>query len=172
VKTISLWQPWASAIALGSKRIETRSWSTKYRGPLAIHAAKRSVEYEFSDFYVSWHWCGALGRQMDDEATFSQTLPFGAIIATCTLIDCRPTESFIAEELDTPRRPRSDLVCCATHAPFYDWTERQMGDFSPGRWGWVMNDIKRLETPIPYRGKQGIFDIPDEMLADRKRVPV
>ena len=35
MKAISLWQPWASAVALGSKRVETRSWSTSYRGPLA-----------------------------------------------------------------------------------------------------------------------------------------
>lgn len=40
MKTISLWQPWASLVAIKAKRIETRSWYTSYRGPLAIHAAK------------------------------------------------------------------------------------------------------------------------------------
>lgn len=40
-QAISLWQPWASLIALGVKRFETRSWTTNYRGPLVICAAKR-----------------------------------------------------------------------------------------------------------------------------------
>jgi activating signal cointegrator 1 len=41
VKAISLWQPWATLIALGEKKFETRSWLTNYRGQIAIHAAKR-----------------------------------------------------------------------------------------------------------------------------------
>lgn len=39
-KILTLSQPYASLVALGAKRIETRSWRTSYRGPLAIHAAK------------------------------------------------------------------------------------------------------------------------------------
>lgn len=41
MKAITLWEPFATAIPLGLKRIETRHWSTNYRGPLAIHAAKK-----------------------------------------------------------------------------------------------------------------------------------
>jgi hypothetical protein len=40
MKALSLWQPWASLIAAGVKRHETRHWTTPYRGLLAIHAAK------------------------------------------------------------------------------------------------------------------------------------
>lgn len=39
MKVITIWQPWASLIVLGHKKIETRGWATKYRGPLLIHAA-------------------------------------------------------------------------------------------------------------------------------------
>lgn len=42
MKALTLTQPWASLVALGHKRFETRSWSTNYRGELAIHAAKGS----------------------------------------------------------------------------------------------------------------------------------
>ena len=38
---LSLWQPWASAIAVGAKVFETRHWATERRGLIAIHAAKR-----------------------------------------------------------------------------------------------------------------------------------
>ena len=35
---LTICQPWATAIACGVKRIDTRSWQTSHRGPLAIHA--------------------------------------------------------------------------------------------------------------------------------------
>ena len=43
IRCISLWQPWASLMARGHKYFETRSWDTKIRGEVWIHAAK-SVE--------------------------------------------------------------------------------------------------------------------------------
>ena len=43
MKALSLWQPHAQAIAAGLKPYETRHWPTRYRGPIAIHAAKRRV---------------------------------------------------------------------------------------------------------------------------------
>ncbi len=49
MKALTLTQPWASLVALGHKQIETRSWQTKYRGPIAIHAAKgypRDAQFE------------------------------------------------------------------------------------------------------------------------------
>jgi hypothetical protein len=39
MKALTLTQPSATLVAPGAKRIETRSWPTSYRGPLAIHAA-------------------------------------------------------------------------------------------------------------------------------------
>jgi hypothetical protein len=41
MKAITIIQPWATLIALGEKKFETRSWTTKYRGPLAIHAGMK-----------------------------------------------------------------------------------------------------------------------------------
>ncbi|MCX4700088.1 ASCH domain-containing protein [Streptomyces sp. NBC_01373] len=38
VRALTLWQPWASCIAYGTKRIENRRWATDYRGWLLIHA--------------------------------------------------------------------------------------------------------------------------------------
>ena len=45
MRAVSLWQPWASLIADGRKKVETRHWPMHYRGPLAIHATQR-VEKE------------------------------------------------------------------------------------------------------------------------------
>jgi hypothetical protein len=41
MKCITLWQPWASLILWGEKKIETRSWATQHRGLLAIHSAAK-----------------------------------------------------------------------------------------------------------------------------------
>jgi hypothetical protein len=41
MKALTLIQPWATLIIDGCKTIETRSWSTKVRGTIAIHAGKK-----------------------------------------------------------------------------------------------------------------------------------
>jgi hypothetical protein len=40
MKCISLHQPYAELLASGKKTIETRGWSTKFRGSFLIHASK------------------------------------------------------------------------------------------------------------------------------------
>jgi hypothetical protein len=135
MKAISLWQPWASAIALGHKRVETRHWSTPYRGPLAIHAAKRfgPAERHFASTEV------ALGR-------LPNRIPLGAIVATCRLVDVRPTDEL-------------KLTVSAI--------ERLYGNYEPGRFGWLLEDIQPLAEPIAWTGKQGFFSVPDELFTDR-----
>lgn len=46
MKAITIWQPYAQAIVLGLKKFETRSWPTKYRGKLAIHASLKPLSKE------------------------------------------------------------------------------------------------------------------------------
>lgn len=160
---ISLWQPWASAVALGAKRVETRHWPTDYRRPLAIHAAKRRVLRELIHYGSIWQWQGAFYSLRGPEGAwveFEEALPFGAIVAVCTLSDCRPTDSFTVSELDTPRSPEGVTL------EHYAWTERMMGDFSLGRFGWVLTDIRPLPEPVPFVGRQGFFNVPDELLKE------
>lgn len=157
MKAISLWQPWASAVARGAKTIETRSWRTNYRGPLAIHAAKRKVICELIHYGSMWGWRGALGLR--DTGTIFD-IPFGAIIAVCELIDCRPTGTFTVDELDTHRGQGA-----------YVWDERMLGNFEPGRFGWILRGARPFPEPIPYRGRQGFFEIPDDIVTGGERVP-
>lgn len=81
IRAISLWQPWASAIAVGNKRVETRHWTTNYRRPLLIHAAKRfgPDEREFAQIERT------LGR-------LPGRIPLGALVAIADLVDVRPTD--------------------------------------------------------------------------------
>lgn len=161
MKAISLWQPWASAIAVGAKRVETRSWGTIYRGPLAIHAAKRCIRDEMIRVHCSWTWCGVLrplGVWMGGKEQLEEVLPFGAVVAVADLVACRRTNSFTVDELDVQRLPEGETL------DIYSWNERMMGDFSPGRFGWVLENVRPLAKPVPYRGAQGLFDVPDKLL--------
>lgn len=82
MKALSLWQPWATLVALKHKQVETRSWSTNYRGPIAIHAAVRALAGEARQLASEEHAFGRLpGR-----------IPFGAIVATAKLVDVQPTQ--------------------------------------------------------------------------------
>src|SRR6185437_11126448 len=83
---LSLWQPWATLVAIGAKRIETRHWHTHYRGPLAIHAAKRKDKDSLA-LCLSQPFLSALAAGGYDTPF---ELPFGLMIATCRLDQCLP----------------------------------------------------------------------------------
>src|SRR4051812_1297342 len=161
MKALSLWQPWATAIACGSKRIETRSWQTPYRGALLIHAAARCVEMELIGCQCCWNWCGALmpavGKLMGTSTGLKSVLPFGALLGIAVLTDVRPTDSFTLGEIEEKRVPPGE-------SDIYTWTERQMGNFDLGRYGWVLDCVQAFERPIFYKGARGLFDVPDEVI--------
>lgn len=160
MKAITVHQPWATAIARGSKMIETRSWRTRYRGPIAIHAAARALSVDELIDYTTWYnWCAALGWNTRTSLESARdSLPLGAIVAVGELIDCRVTGHFQLCEIES-RMP----VDADPHSSF-TWTERQLGNFSDGRFGWVLTAVGQLLEPIPYKGQQGLFNIPDEIL--------
>ena len=91
MKALSLLQPWASLIATGAKKIETRSWSTKYRGPLAIHASRSNKNNLLRYLEPFLTWLKGIGL-----------LPLGAIVATCDLVDCIKMTPELIESIKSP----------------------------------------------------------------------
>jgi hypothetical protein len=172
MKAISIYQPTAAAIALGAKRIETRPWPTKHRGPISIHAAKRWRIHQSIQVVSSWTWCAILrplGIRMGGDVELESVLSFGAIVAVADLTDCRPTDSFTVGELDGLRRYPADragfIPDDGPRSEYADtWSERMLGDFRPGRFGFVLENIRALESPILVRGRQRIFNL-DEATA-------
>lgn len=77
MKALSLTQPWASAVALGIKHWETRSWPTSYRGEVCIHASKK-FPAGAKDFAEE------MGMRLGD-------LPLGCIVCVADLTECRQT---------------------------------------------------------------------------------
>lgn len=73
LKAISILQPRASLIACGAKKIETRGWSTSYRGPIAIHAGKK---FDYDAYNKLRYWIKPLEKFGD-----LTEYPAGAVIA-------------------------------------------------------------------------------------------
>lgn len=78
VKAISLWQPWATAMAIGLKKNETRSWPTHHRGDLLICSTKR--EPSFWEMQIVWR---ANKGYID--------FPLGRALCIVEVYDCVPT---------------------------------------------------------------------------------
>jgi activating signal cointegrator 1 len=141
MKALTLTQPWATLVAIGAKRIETRSWRTPYRGSMAIHAAKGFPKWA-QDTCKEFAFAAELGPD---------PLPLGAVIATCRLISCIPTR-----ELQENRIIEVDyLAGCADFV--MDDAERQFGDYSPGRWAWLLADVQQCK-PITAKGALSLWN--------------
>jgi len=80
MKAISVKQPWANFIADGEKTIETRTWSTNYRGSLLIVSSKNPDLENFPEMEVEGNG------------------PYGYAVAVADLVDCRPMEPEDAED--------------------------------------------------------------------------
>lgn len=89
IRTLTLWQPWASLVALGVKTIETRSWSTRHRGPLYIHAAARHPTFDDMRVVASNldAWNAWMAAGLVRNVGVMHTGPLGAIVARCTVTD-------------------------------------------------------------------------------------
>jgi hypothetical protein len=125
IPAMTLWQPWASLIAIGAKPYETRSRPPPARligQRIAIHAARKRVRLKDLDADT----LGAISRAPGD-ARWMDTMPLGSVVCTAVLAEALPVER-------------------VSHDPF--------GDYRPGRWAWRLEDVMPLDPPIPARGAQ------------------
>ena len=151
MKAITLWQPWASLLACGAKKFETRSWMTNYQGPIAIHAAQKPFDtgaYLDRELYP---FAEALG--LPDIFSFS-TLPRGCIVAIADLVGCWE----IAEDPSGPFICRPHMADGKTFEHVVAGNEILFGDWTPGRYAWEFRNMEILDRTIPVKGKQGLWN--------------
>ena len=87
MKAITIKQPWASLIVHGIKDIENRSWSTKFRGRVLIHATAKGEKRSWgslSDIQSS----KLLQSGSSLNKTSFSNLPTGSIIGSIEIVDC------------------------------------------------------------------------------------
>ena len=138
MRALTLHPPWAYLVP-DPKAIETRNWTTMYRGWLAIHVGRK--------------WDRDGHRFANHPAVNTELLrilpeigwpafPLSAIVAVGRIAGVIPTERF--------RTPTDQAL----------W-----GDYGPGRYVWILSDVQRLRAPIDCPGKQGLWDVPEEIVA-------
>jgi len=130
VKTISLMQPWATLLLSPYKQFETRSWSTPYRGVVAIHASKNfprwAIELCFQEPFRSV--LSAIGIIVPAD------LPRGVVLGTAELVR-------VWSALGDPPEP-----------------ERSFGDFINNQFAWEFREKRIYPKPIPAKGALGLWE--------------
>lgn len=182
MKALTVRQPWASLIACGEKKIETRSRATQHRGPLAIHAGThRPVP---GDEIGGWWWDWDVDRGIIvDQNNYPQRVeypaPLGAIVAVAEVIDCVPSDPTLWDTRTggpwtghARNGDGSDATLLWSdqqgNRHTYDWSQQSpFCDFENNGWAWLLADVRPLTEPIPCRGAQGLWTAPisdDELL--------
>lgn len=146
---LSLWQPWASLLVHGRKRVETRSWHSWHRGPLFIHATasfpRSAAELcQREPFLSAIADIAPLGTWREDRARLRvPPLPLGSIVGLVNVTHWYSTDQqeFVARQL---------REVGAQH-------ERQFGDYSPGRFCATTSGAVALDQPIPAAGGQRLW---------------
>lgn len=131
VACITLWQPYASLIFAELKCFETRGFKAPSRlvgDIIAIHAAARPLSQ-----------CGvSAGLDALCRATYgpdyAATLPRGALLGAARVVECAPVEKY------------RDQISEADYLA---------GDWSDGRFCWLLADVRPLPEARPMKGKQG-----------------
>lgn len=157
IKALTVWQPWASLIAIGAKPYEFRGWrppESLIGKPLAIHAGARPMRRaEVLRLRIN-----LTNASRDPTACLTPDL---AIPLLDRILDQH--KSAVPTFL-----PLSHILCTAVvgQPKPGDECAREFGDNAGNdsdregtfNWGWPMLDIEPLEPPAPARGLQGLWN--------------
>lgn len=145
---------------------------------IAIHAAAKAVK-------SGPHPCGWNVYQKESwsdrqiltgRGRKTQVMEFGVLLGTVEVVRALPISSGADCEISAWTDLNDivyDLEVCTlvgfTEAPNgalladyeYDDLDDQIpyGDWQPGRWAWELANVERFDTPIPAKGKQGVWEV-------------
>lgn len=177
MKALTIRQPWASLVALGAKHIKTRTRpapKAMIGQHFAVHAGV-ALGGRHLDQFGEWtlhvppyvedgqhHQLRRLGAIERDNRTLNmehvRVLPLGAIVATARLVACLPMvdsgDEGAIRTLDID--PNGSLWIVEAKADDDDDQEQReitdqlpYGDFTPGRWAWLFDDVKLTTERCP-----------------------
>jgi hypothetical protein len=223
VKAVVVRQPWATLIALGVKTIETRPappngpmrpegvrglpGCSLERGERIAIVAGVATPYCVGDWLVN-HSDPPWMAQHARSNPIRHPLPIGAVVCTVTVDDALPIVGVTRAPAPHAitrctwdgagvlvRYEYEDVLDLGMTVERYD-PQLPLGDFTPGRWGWLLSDPQpcgagagpsgytaercpkcgwlmvhhgegglRCPSPIPCKGKQGVFTLPNDVAA-------
>lgn len=149
-------QPWAHLVVIGAKKIETRSWNTPFKGPLLIHPSLN--KYYGPDKISCRELCykDPFKKYINGGLAYDK-LPLGAIVGKVNIrttgILCPP---YGAEH-------RNEGIFFNEWGAKFTEEELAFGDYSAGRYGWLLSNPERFIDPIPCKGKQGFWNYDQDL---------
>lgn len=152
MKVITVWQPWASLIAIGAKPYEFRGWVP----PQSVIGQRIGIH------------AGARPMKKDEIFTLLQQLRYPEKHGTPCLI-AETAGVMLQIALDRPNSfPLSHILCTAILGPPKrgDICAREFGVDAGNdsnregtfNWGWPLSDIQHLTPPVPMKGMQGLWN--------------
>lgn len=148
MKALSLWQPWATLWCKGLKLNETRRRGLSHRGLLVVHAAMRWTDAQlelcstpaFREVLAPLAGLPASCAESDYLRALDRILPRGGLIGQVHISDCMKITDAVRRQV-TGR-------------------ELAFGDYSAGRFAIVANEHMHWPEKLPWRGQQGLFEVP------------
>lgn len=140
MRGLSIWEPYASLIALGHKQIETRGWATTHRGLVAIHAnARRDTAQQRAHVWAQ----DVLRRHEKRRLPEFEDLPWSSVVAIGELVYC--------------------LEIHEDHYHLFPELEHELGDIGEGRYAWVFQNVRPLTRPVRCRGMAGFWELDERI---------
>lgn len=172
MKALTLTQPYATLISIGAKTIESRPWMTFYRGPLAIHAAiglePVGGRKGFQKLCATEPFASVLTKYTQNEwnkgisvLEAANLIPRGVIVAVCDLVAIKHIGF---DEITFPDGEKFYFSGSIANIWYLTAQERAFGDYTPGRYAWLLKNVQKLATPIPVKGALGLWEWDEEGL--------
>ncbi len=144
IRALTVRQPWAHMITYCGKSIENRSWPTRYRGMLAVHAGARSGwDSDGQDSPLvqqAWSaWANSAPALADGTIPLSRnttSVTFSAVIAVARITGCH--------------RAIGAAACSCS-----PWSQAD-------QWHWELSNVRALDSPVPCRGSLGLWRLPED----------
>lgn len=142
MRALTVWRPWDQALLFAGKNVENRGWpfpAWMLGDRIALHAGQT---YQVGE----WPWPGGfvpLSKELS---------PAQAVVGVATLAGWIGPMRNGARTWFGPRARMLELA----HSP---WFSRE-----PDAYGWAFDDRIALPDPIPCRGRQGLWPLPEDVL--------
>jgi hypothetical protein len=143
-------EPYATLIALKEKKIETRSWKTKYRGRIAIHASKNMNKESKLDCKIPEYLVILSPKyvQLVNDKKMTYHFNFGKVVAFTDLVDCVKMQALYEDH------------AVLENGMIIKGNELLFGNFEPGRYAWILENVVGVEeVGEVVKGQLGLWEL-------------
>lgn len=173
MQCFSMWQPWASFLVHGVKKVETRKVNKFKPGTYLVHAAEKwnaeladlAAGLDFSDAMKkigATITTGGICRSKKSQIP-KINVPLGHVIGQITIGRMYPSSAVAVLE------DAAEIVAGEDYLSIPP-SEFLLGDYRPNRFAFVCSNPIVFPVPIPYSGRQGVFQVNQQSVEWLRRV--